>query len=68
MEDDYILLTTAADVYEAEMVRGLLEENGLEVQVLNKKDSEFLIGEIEVYVLKDQASTAKEILSQQNEE
>jgi type III secretory pathway lipoprotein EscJ len=36
---------------EAEMVRGFLEEEGLEVVIMNKQDSAFsMIGQIEVYV------------------
>ncbi len=68
MEDDYRLLTTAADVYEAELIRGLLLENDIEVHVLNKKDSELLIGEVELYVPDDQLATAREILNQHDEE
>ena len=68
MEDDYRLLTTAADVYEAELIRGLLLENDIEVNVLNKKDSELLIGEVELYVPDDQLATAREILNQHDEE
>lgn len=68
MEDDYRLLTTAADVYEAELIRGLLLENDIEVQVLNKKDSELLIGEVELYVPDDQLAAAREILNQHDEE
>lgn len=68
MEDDYRLLTTAADVYEAELIRGLLLENDIEVHVLNKKDSELLIGEVELYVPDDQLAAAREILNQHDEE
>ncbi|MDD2963332.1 MAG: DUF2007 domain-containing protein [Bacteroidales bacterium] len=68
MEDDYRLLTTAADVYEAELIRGLLLENDIEVHVLNKKDSELLIGEVELYVPGDQLAAAREILNQHDEE
>ena len=68
MEEQFVLITTAADVYEAEIIRGLLEENGIEVSVINKKDSEFLIGEVEVYVTRPQLALAQEILSQIDEE
>lgn len=68
MEDDYRLLTIAADVYEAELIRGLLLENDIEVHVLNKKDSELLIGEVELYVPDDQLAAAREILNQHDEE
>lgn len=68
MEDQFVLIATAADVYEAEIIRGLLEENGIEVSVINKKDSEFLIGEVEVYVPRPQVALAHEILNLVDEE
>jgi len=68
MEEQFVLITTAADVYEAEIIRGLLEENGVEVSVINKKDSEFLIGEVEIYVTRPQVALANEILNQIDEE
>lgn len=68
MENDFVLIANASDIYEAELIRGLLEENGIEVNVINKKDSEFLIGEVEIYVTEEDAARAKEILSHQDEE
>ena len=68
MEEQFVLITTAADVYEAEIIRGLLEENGIEVSVINKKDSEFLIGEVEIYVTRPQVALANEVLNQIDEE
>lgn len=68
MEEQFVLITTAADVYEAEIIRGLLEENGVEVSVINKKDSEFLIGEVEIYVTRPQVALANEVLNQIDEE
>jgi hypothetical protein len=45
-----LLLKTKSFV-EANIVKGMLEENNIPVQLLNKQDSSYLIfGEIEIYV------------------
>jgi len=68
MEEQFVLIATAADIYEGEIIRGMLEENGIEVTLINKKDSEFLIGEVEVYVPADQADNSRDILKLRDEE
>lgn len=68
MEEQFILIATAADIYEGEIIRGMLEENGIEASLINKKDSEFLIGEVEVYVPADQVNQSREILKLHDEE
>ncbi len=48
-----------------EIVKGILENAGLEVIVLNKKDSNYLFGNYELMVRKEQALMAVNII--QNE-
>jgi Putative prokaryotic signal transducing protein len=50
MENWYLLLRT--DTYlEAEILRGMLEENQVPVMIVNKQDSSYVfLGEIELYV------------------
>lgn len=50
MENWYLLLRT--DKYlEAEILRGMLEENQVPVMLVNKQDSSYVfLGEIELYV------------------
>jgi hypothetical protein len=59
MNQWHLLLKTRS-LTEANIIQGLLEENNIPVQLLNKRDSSYLnFGDIEVYVpvtLKDVAN------------
>ena len=46
----------------AEISRMVLENNGLQAVVMNKKDSSYLLGVFELYVPADQAAIARQIL------
>ncbi len=50
---------------EASIVQGMLEENNVPVQVMNKQDSSYLnFGDIELFVPEHLMETAKQLLSQ----
>jgi topoisomerase IA-like protein len=50
---------------EASIIQGLLEENDIPVQVLNKQDSSYVnFGEIEIYVPKLLNETATQLMNQ----
>ncbi|MFW5886889.1 MAG: putative signal transducing protein [Bacteroidota bacterium] len=49
-------------IYNAEMAKSILQENGVEAAILNHKDSEFLIGDIEVFVEEKNETNALNIL------
>jgi Putative prokaryotic signal transducing protein len=63
MENWYLLLRT--DKYiDAEILRGLLEENQVPVVVVNKQDSSYIfLGEIEVYVPPQSKELARDLMS-----
>ncbi|MBA4197149.1 MAG: hypothetical protein C0459_06295 [Chitinophaga sp.] len=45
------LLKTTRSIAEANIVKGLLQENDIPVQLLNKQDSSYInFGEVEIYV------------------
>lgn len=46
----------------AEMVQGVLADNDIEAVILNQQDSSYLIGEIEVFVHKDNQEKAVSII------
>jgi hypothetical protein len=50
MESNWDVVFTTNKLYQAEIARNILEENKIEVVVLNKQDSFYLIGDIEVLV------------------
>ena len=58
MEQDWQLVYSAKSAIDAEMVRGMLENNGIEAVVMNKQDSSYLFGDVEVYVSKEHSPSA----------
>ncbi len=49
---------------EASIIQGMLEENNVPVQIMNKQDSSYLnFGDIELYVPVHLAETAKQLVA-----
>ena len=67
MEKDWIKLITTASPIEAEMIRQLLETTGVTAVVLNKQDSSYRFGQIELYVHESVSETARELIAGQND-
>ncbi len=59
MEKNWTLIYSTGQLYLAEMVKSIIEDNGFEVVVINKQDSFYLFGDIEVYVRPDDVIRAK---------
>ncbi|MCA6461101.1 MAG: DUF2007 domain-containing protein [Chitinophagaceae bacterium] len=51
MSEQWVRVYETQNLAEASILKGLLEENGLPVQLLNKQDSAYLLGTAEIYVL-----------------
>ncbi len=49
-------------LYKAEILKSLLEENDILAVIINKQDSAYLFGDIEVFVKLDDMLKAKHIL------
>ncbi len=58
-EGNWILVHSANKEYLAEMIRQMLADNGIESFIINKKDSNYLFGDIEIYTLPDNVMRAK---------
>lgn len=67
MEKDWILIFTTNNLQEAEMIKGLLNENEITAVNLNKQSSIHLIGEIEIYVKNTNVIKAKQLISKHPE-
>ncbi len=67
MEEEFVKVYSAGKLYDAELVKGLLLENDLEASLINKRNSELLIGEIEIYVPAAQADKAKKIIEERDQ-
>jgi len=68
MHPDWVSVFSTNRSYEAEMVKVMLESNDITSIVVNKQDSAYLIGEIEVYVSTGDALLAKHFIEQNENE
>ena len=67
MEDKLALIYTSPQLYEIELIRGMLLENDIESFIVNKQDSSYLIGDIELYVSIDAIMKAKQLILKFNQ-
>jgi len=64
MEKDWVIVYTTNKSYQAEIFREVLGDNGIESFVINKQDSSYKFGNIEVYVKRDHVLKAKMLVKE----
>jgi hypothetical protein len=64
MSTEWVIVFTTNQAYEAEMVKVILTDHEIECYVVNKQDSAYLIGDIEVYVSTEMSFQAKQLILQ----
>jgi hypothetical protein len=64
MEKDWVIVYTTNKTYQAELFRELLGDHGIESFVINKQDSSYKFGSIEVYVRRDAVLKAKMLVKE----
>ncbi len=52
--------------HKVEIVQAVLEEEGIASVIMNKKDSAYLFGEIELYVQADNVIKSKQIINKES--
>ena len=62
MNKDWIKIYSTGVNFKAELLKGLLFEHDIEAVIINKKDSSYGFGELELYVNTDDVVKAKHIL------
>lgn len=63
MEPDWTLAYTTNKPIQAQMVKQMLENEGIESIIINKNDSTYLtFGEVEIYVNKDLLEKARNLI------
>jgi hypothetical protein len=62
MEDTWVNIYTTSEEYQANLAKDILYEKGIASVIINKKDTNYLFGEVELYVERDDAIIAKFIL------
>lgn len=64
--NDWIAIYVTSQLYQAEMIKSILEENDIKAVIMNQKDSSYKIGSITVMVNKMNAEKAAEIIKSDN--
>jgi hypothetical protein len=62
MGNNWVKIYTVSQEYEAEMIKGILDQNEIGCVIVNKKDSSYLFGEIEIFVDVEEAFIAKQLI------
>lgn len=60
--DNWEVIYTSNQLYEAEMVRNIMEDHDIECVIMNKQDSMRLFGEIEIWVPNENVLAAKQLI------
>ena len=67
-QTNWSILKTSNQLFELEIMKGFLIENGIDAIVMNKQDSSYQVfGYGELLVKKEDVNRAKELLNQTNE-
>ena len=65
MKDNWQMVYSSSFLHQAELMRAVLKGFDIEVVVVNKKDSAYLFGEVELYVHPDSVMLAKQIINRE---
>lgn len=67
MEDNWINIFETDQLYQAELIKGVLCDNGIEAYILNQKDSSYvMLGSIKVMINEKDKDKAEEIIKSAN--
>ena len=67
MEEDWTKIHSTRNKFEADILKGMLEDKGIKTVLLNKKDSSYnLFGDIELYTHINYAEKALAIINETN--
>jgi hypothetical protein len=59
---DWVCIYTTNQSYDAEIIKTVFEDNGIECVLVNKQDSAYMFGEIELYVPTPSSFLAKQLI------
>ncbi|SUJ15662.1 Uncharacterised protein [Sphingobacterium spiritivorum] len=68
MEKDWVKIKTYTNAIQSEIVKQMLLENEVNAVVLNKQDSSYLFGKIELYVNVNDVEKANALIDELNPE
>lgn len=62
MENNWSVVYTHNLLYNVEIAKSILDDNNIESVIINRKDSNYFIGDIELYVSNDDFENARKII------
>ncbi|NLM91626.1 MAG: DUF2007 domain-containing protein [Bacteroidales bacterium] len=65
MEDNWQLVYSSPYIYQVEMVQAVLIDFEIKSVVINKQDSSYHFGEVELYVEQDNVLRARQIINRE---
>jgi len=65
MSDNWQLIYSSSLQYKVELVKAVLQDSGIESVLVNKKDSSYHFGEIELFVQLDDVLRSKQIINRE---
>jgi hypothetical protein len=68
MSENWEVIYSTNQLYEAEMAKDVMIDNGIECVLMNKQDSTYRFGEIEVCVPRQEVLRAKQLILEFNGE
>ncbi len=66
MEENWRKVYSSPFEHKLEIAQAVLEDEGIRSVIINKKDSFYLFGELELYVHADQVIKAKQIIKKES--
>jgi len=63
MSKDWVIIYTTNLLFQAELAKQMLADNGIQAFIINKKDSNYHFGDIEVYVQPDDVIKSKMLIN-----
>ena len=67
MEKQWVKLFITANPMEAEITKQMLEEHGVPAVIMNKQDSSYRFGHVELYVHKSEEAFARGLMAEMDE-
>ncbi len=68
MDNDWTLAYSGSNEFKLEILKDMLENEGIQAVIISKKDSSFLYGPVELYVHKDNLIKAKQLIKKSESE
>lgn len=66
--ENWVPVYSTSKLYEAEMIKSLMADNDIECVIMNKQDSIYMFGDVELYVPTNEAFSAKQLILQYQSE